>query len=618
MAITGFCYYIDSCMTQDMGDAIRVHRVGLSDDGSITTPQSQVVPISANVAYGQRMIGASVQPTPSALILIGGETDDAQSIPPLAYATRDANTGAITSNFIKIQHSIEGSLAWCSHFYHVAQDSTKSIYMIGSSSILKGPSFNIYRILLDSNGIPSSVVYCGNTPGDRRKNRNGLLSFIQDNKLWVFLREQNGLKAYWTNVNASGAITDSSVWNKSYHFEDSSYGYRLRNGKSYAFSQNGGRFYIPVENYYGELCAVAEIIGGDIDAWSVGRSYDSGPPSLGTGLLIRNENKFYALKEYNRSWWWFSANEPGIGPYPDLSFTTLHDTQSGHYYRDVGDIRYFTFMSGGVTYTTPSNTRPNTKPTLTFDWIDNLINNRAYGEGDVSGASLVVARTSWGYFSADNLQVGSGRWNYLNNDLKPGENQILVRAYNTHNNFSEVRFTTYIAKQPPSISIYIPSYKSQSYYIYLSDEYAGLRQVDYAITDTFPSSPNYTNMVFNPKQSGGVFKSARLSLISGSPINQKYLYVRAVNSIGMKTERVFPLNSSAQGSLDPPYFYSTITGICKQEWGKDIDGSDFAKVDIWWKYPPPEGSQYAQFEGDFVRYDFDKNSFFAGGKSTVT
>ncbi len=101
--------------------------------------------------------------------------------------------------------------------------------------------------------------------------------------------------------------------------------------------------------------------------------------------------------------------------------------------------------------------------------------------------------------------------------------------------------------------------------------------------------------------------------MSATGTAQFYLLVRAFNSIGLKSEVVFPVNTVSQQTLSPPFIYSAVNGVCKQRVRVEEDGSETIFVDIWWQYPPPEGAQYAQYEKGFTRYDFNKDSQFTGG-----
>jgi len=613
MAVTGYCYYIDSNMVEDTPSSIKVHRVGLLDDGGITLPQTQTVQINTNVSYGERMLGATVQPTPSCLILIGGETDSGSNSPPIAYALRNSTTGEITSSFRRVEHSITGSLAQCFHFYHVAQDSTQSVYIVGSNPFKGQPDFNIYRILLDSSGLPKSIVYCGRLPGSGTKHKSGVLAFIQDGKLWVFLREANGITPYWINVGADGAIPSQSIWTKAKGFSSKNYNFSLRNGKSYAFSQNGGRFFIEVTGPWSEYCLVAEMIGGNLDAWSEGYCSGFRDTTRANGILISNGNKFYALREYKGHWWWFSCNAPSFGPYVNLPLYLDHYTGLKYLSREVDGRAFHTFYTGGVTYPTPPNTRPSVKPVLTNNSINGLISNRIYGEGSVSGADLVVAKIDDGTYSQNKLQLSGGQWTYSNGDLEPGGHTVYVRAYNQYSNFVETSFGAWLAKRPPVIDFRLTPYKGQSYYVTVTDNYAGIRYIDYAVLNSFPSNFTYTRIVEKERQVNGVFKAGRFSLMSATGTAQFYLLVRAFNSIGLKSEVVFPVNTVSQQTLSPPFIYSAVNGVCKQRVRVEEDGSETIFVDIWWQYPPPEGAQYAQYEKGFTRYDFNKDSQFTGG-----
>ena len=629
MPVVDYCYYIDSSMCTDPPHAVKVHRVGLDNEGDITEVQTQWVEIDRKIANGHLLTGGSVQPTPNGLLFIGGETFYSAPLQfsriPLGYVSRNRDTGELGDKFLAIQHELSGAVAYCAHCYFTAQNGRGNVFLVYSKAIkLYGcpADFSVYRVAFDAQGQPEKVVREGYLPGDSNVHTEGADCFVRDNKLWVFLKGKNIISPYVMSLNPDGSLDLSSLWRQLTPLSGRPYQQSIRLGQSYAFDTYGGRFFMLSDAYGFDGCVAADIRGDNIVYWAIGYGVKRSGLLNTASMILSHSGKFYALCEADdKNWYWFKANSPEPGPYPLFDFEWKRHSFSSV---TVQSRKIRTFYRGGVTYSPPANTAPNTKPALTTPSIPMFYSDLTFSGSASTGVELYGSMNDEPYSKNFITKNPDGTWIYSRPGVTSGLKRVRISAFDQYNNNTYSDVICWVSREPPLIKIrQIDNYKTGFYRVEVSTKSSGLKKIEWAYSSSYTANPSYSQ----------VFESAeddiipKVDMIINCPLGQQrsYIYLKSSDIVNNVRESVTFFNTPnyPPNPPSPPAGYPARDGIVVLNTRVAVRAEDIRKgallpdmnFSIYWKYPPPESPDRWKLMGEnFVWYDYSGSGSYTPGE----
>ena len=649
MAVSNYCYYVDSNMIDDVFYAIKVHRLPLHDDGNIGEVQSQWVKINRMLSKNIMWLGGSVQPTSTGLLLISGQLDgDAGSSCPIGFAQRNTQSGEIVSNFLPFNHSVRDCFRFCSHCLFYSGDNREQVFIVGGVLKSGEAHYRIYRVVLQ-NGRPVQIHFEGESPHDPITEKHGNICFVQDNRLWVLGKSENGVRAFNIPLNNDGSVNLVAGWKLAGEFRNDRILNSLNHSQSYAFSPDGGRFWMSCYGGGYNYILEATIRGDEVIRWAVGYLSAHRKFCHSTGILIFNEQYLYTLALlYPEGWFWLRGKKPDIGIFCGSDSYWFRYSYWANKYIKVDGVTYFPIFRGGVTYAAPPNSAPNFSGSITIDeaYKDKVL-RRLSIQGSVSGSNNLWYIFNNSYIGS-NISVSNGRWLLPNLQFREGGYGIGVIAFDEYNGFGSDTMYCYLDRQPPRIEMSPSKEKSLVVTATVTDWMSGVSRIDWAYSENYTNNPSYIT-IFDR----GFDKKCLINRVNvcvkapESTVSPIYNYFRVYDNAGWGAVLTIFSNVTPSGYVPPPsgndglnqkfgfIIYKTpdrfhdvkdpvdarlfpphINPSMKayKDYPHDlVDNRSPIFFEIWWNYPPPDGG-YKEVEGDFVRYDFDGDGSISLGE----
>ncbi len=546
--MSNYIYYIDANMTDGgySGGKLLLHSTEILDAGGLGAVQTKNLTLSA------RSAGAALQALPSSFLLVSGQLDSTSATTgPLYYFSNTESLRATQASF---------SIPYCGYASVCSYSGGKYVYIVGGEQGYTA-STDIYRVQLNSSGVPQSKYRIGDFPAPLGGFNAPALSFIHDNKLWVIVSTNTGASVYRHGLTSTGTL-DGNGWKQLASI--SGYYLFFKTDQGVTFSKDGAFLFIPAKDANGNVVILrGKLCGTEILEWWP--LYPNGiTDATNLSFAFLQDNTMYCLAQKGGTWGWYSGDVVTTGPIngeldlynTGVTFNYYMDSPGGASSRVVsGQVLTENYRAITTTVPTPTLSGNQSKPYLylppqKLTPTGGLPYAIGYSTDDQGGVSL-YASVDGGVFTANGFTGSYPNWSWSGPTMAEGYHTVLFRAMDSGGNFSDLSKTFLIDKTPPDLVI--TDYMYQVPYIRgkVSDYTSGISSVVWgSSTAGYPS----TFSSYYPSLNSIPCNELEFILPTYYGTGEHYVSVIVADSVG-NTQRYNAIKSDsnlASITTDPP------------------------------------------------------------------